>query len=551
MSIRPWRLLFLLLCALSLAAPVAGGLLLLLLEGLAKGHVSLLLAQPGLWHSLGLSLWVAGASTLGALLFTALLLARGEGRPWMRGLRSLLSPLLALPHVAFAIGVAFLLAPSGWLLRLISPALTGFDLPPDWQTLRDPWGLGLILALILKETPFLLLMALSALDPVRVSRQQWLGQTMGFSGPQIWWRLLLPALWPALRLPLYAVAAYGLGVVDLALLLGPDAPAPLAVRLWLWYQDPDLQWRGASASGALLLLALNLLLLAALRLLEWSHGALGKARWLDGRRSLPSPWPERLTRAGVWALLAINLLVLASLLLWSLARRWSFPALWPSEWSGRHWLELLPTLGPLLWQSLWLALLCAGLSLLLAVLALEAQQGRRPHHSQWPLWLICLPLLLPQASLLFGLRLQLDWLGAVDGIGPGWVLWSQLLFVFPYVYLCLHGPYHQFDDRLTRAALSLGASPWRAWWQVKGPLLARPLLFAFGVGAAVSLAQYLPTLLFGAGRVVTITTEAVAIGSGLNRRLAGLYGLLQLLLPLFIYGLVLWLPRRINPALRH
>ncbi|MCY9834556.1 ABC transporter permease [Aeromonas media] len=551
MSIRPWRLLFLLLCALSLAAPVAGGLLLLLLEGLAKGHVSLLLAQPGLWHSMGLSLWVAGASTLGALLFTALLLARGEGQPWMRWLRRLLSPLLALPHVAFAIGVAFLLAPSGWLLRLISPALTGFDLPPDWQTLRDPWGLGLILALILKETPFLLLMALSALDPARVNRQQWLGQTMGFSGPQIWWRLLLPALWPALRLPLYAVAAYGLGVVDLALLLGPDAPAPLAVRLWLWYQDPDLQWRGASASGALLLLALNLLLLAALRLLEWGHGALGKARWLDGRRSLPSPWPERLTRAGVWALLAINLLVLASLLLWSLARRWSFPALWPSEWSGRHWLELLPTLGPLLWQSLWLALLCAGLSLLLAVLALEAQQGRRPHHSQWPLWLICLPLLLPQASLLFGLRLQIDWLGGVDGIGPGWVLWSQLLFVFPYVYLCLHGPYRQFDDRLTRAALSLGASPWRAWWRVKGPLLARPLLFAFGVGAAVSLAQYLPTMLFGAGRVVTITTEAVAIGSGLNRRLAGLYGLLQLLLPLFIYGLVLWLPRRINPALRH
>ncbi|MFM4668478.1 ABC transporter permease subunit [Aeromonas media] len=551
MSIRPWRLLFLLLCALSLAAPVAGGLLLLLLEGLAKGHVSLLLAQPELWHSLGLSLWVAGASTLGALLFTALLLARGEGQPWMRRLRRLLSPLLALPHVAFAIGVAFLLAPSGWLLRLISPALTGFDLPPDWQTLRDPWGLGLILALILKETPFLLLMALSALDPAQISRQLWLGQTMGFSGPQIWWRLLLPALWPALRLPLYAVAAYGLGVVDLALLLGPDAPAPLAVRLWLWYQDPDLQWRGASASGALLLLALNLLLLAALRLLEWSHGALGKARWLDGRRSLPSPWPERLTRAGVWVLLAINLLVLASLLLWSLARRWSFPALWPSEWSGHHWLALLPTLGPLLWQSLWLALLCAGLSLLLAVLALEAQQGRRPHHSQWPLWLICLPLLLPQASLLFGLRLQIDWLGVVDGIGPGWVLWSQLLFVFPYVYLCLHGPYRQFDDRLTRAALSLGASPWRAWWQVKGPLLARPLLFAFGVGAAVSLAQYLPTLLFGAGRVVTITTEAVAIGSGLNRRLAGLYGLLQLLLPLFIYGLVLWLPRRINPALRH
>lgn len=57
----------------------------------------------------------------------------------------------------------------------------------------------------------------------------------------------------------------------------------------------------------------------------------------------------------------------------------------------------------------------------------------------------------------------------------------------------------------------------------------------------MSLAQYLPTLLFGAGMVVTITTEAGAIGSGLNRRLAGLYGLLQLLL---------WLPAWINLVLK-
>lgn len=553
------RILFISLCSLLLAAPLGGGLLLLLAEGVAMGNLRLLLAQPGLWHSAGLSLWIAAASSLGALLFTALLLAQGDGSRWMRALRRLLSPLLALPHVAFAIGFAFLLAPSGWLLRLLSPALTGFELPPDWQTLRDPLGLGLILALILKETPFLLLMALAALEPARVARQQWLGQTMGFGAPQIWWRLLLPALWPALRLPLYAVAAYGLAVVDLALLLGPDAPPPLAVRLWLWYQDPDLLWRGASASGALLLLASNLLLLAGLRLLEWTHLTAGKALFLngkrlEGRRAALSTLARRLIGGGAWALLAINLLVLASLLLWSLTRRWPFPDLLPSQWSGRHWLELLPSLAPLLWQSLLLAVASATLSLLLVILSLEARREHRTDRHAWPLWLICLPLLLPQASLLFGLRLQVDWLGAWwqgSGIGWGWVLWSQLLFVTPYVYLCLQGPYREFDGRLTQAALILGASPWRAWWRIKAPLLARPLLFAFGVGATVSLAQYLPTLLFGAGRVQTITTEAVAIGSGLNRRLAGLYGLLQLLLPLCIYALVIWLPSRINPALRH
>ncbi len=338
-------------------------------------------------------------------------------------------------------------------------------------------------------------------------------------------------------------------MVDLAQLLGPDAPAPLAVRLWLWYQDPDLLWRGATASGALLLLAITALLIALFRLLEWLHQEVGKGCWLDGKRSAPHSFANRLAAGFAFTLITLNLAVLAALLLWSLARRWPFPALWPSQWSGRYWLELLPTLSPLLTTSALLALASGILALVMTVLSLEAQAGRRP----WPLWLICLPLLLPQASLLFGIRLGLDWLAhdsISSGIGWGWVLWSQLLFVFPYAYLCLHGPYRQFDPRITQSALLLGATPWRAWWQVKAPLLARPLLFAFGVGAAVSLAQYLPTLLFGAGRVVTITTEAVAIGSGLNRRLAGLYGLLQLLLPLIIYLLALWLPARINPALK-
>lgn len=540
------------------ALPLLVGVWHLLIAGLAQDHLALLLAQPGLWYSALLSLWIGAASTVGSVLLSALLLAHshhlGQQSQAFALLRRLLSPLLAMPHVAFAIGFAFLLAPSGWLLRLISPSLTGFTLPPDWHTLRDPGAIGLILLLIIKETPFVLLMAIAALDPAKLARQQWLGASLGFSAPQIWWRLLLPALWPALRLPLYAVAAYGVAVVDLAQLLGPDAPAPLAVRLWLWYQDPDLAWRGATASGALLLLAITLVLIAALRLLEWGHQRISKACWLDGQRAAPKPLARRAASCGVALLLLINLAVLAALLLWSLTRRWPFPALWPTQWSSDYWRDLLPSLLPLLQESALLALTSALLALVMAVLSLEMQQrGRR-----WPLWLICLPLLLPQASLLFGIRLSLDTLllkeatgnEITDGIGRSWVLWSHLLFVFPYVYLCLHGPYRQFDQRISQSALLLGASPWRVWWQIKAPLLARPLLFALAVGAAVSLAQYLPTLLFGAGRIVTLTTEAVAIGSGLNRRLAGLYGLLQLLLPLVIYLLALWLPTRINPALK-
>ncbi|UBO75371.1 ABC transporter permease [Aeromonas rivuli] len=535
------RHLILPLTAALLWLPLIAGLLVLLVQARDPEPWLRLWAQPGLGESIWLSLWIASASSLLSLLLVALLLAHSENRSFAL-LRRLLAPLLAMPHVAFAIGFGFLIAPSGWLLRLVSPGLTGLSLPPDWQTLHDPWGLGLIAMLVLKETPFLLLMALGALEPRLLARQQWLGQSLGFRPAQIWWRLILPSLWPSLRLPLYAVAAYGLAVVDLGLLLGPTQPAPLAVRLWRWYQDADLGWRALANNGALLLFGLNLLLLGALRALEGLHLHGGKGWMLNGQRQRAAARFAPALGATLTALLlALNLLVLAALLLWSFTRRWSFPAPWPSQWSGHHWQQAIGDIAQPLAHSAWLALSTAIVALILVVFALEAQRGRRP----WPLWLVCLPLLLPQASLLLGARLGADWLGLP--VGSALVFWSQLLFVYPYLYLCLYGPYRQFDDRLAQAAATLGANPWQVWWRVKGPLLLRPLAFACAVGAAVSLAQYLPTLLFGAGRITTITTEAVAIGSGLNRRLASLYGLLQLTLPLLIYALALRLPRRSNP----
>ena len=73
-------------------------------------------------------------------------------------------------------------------------------------------------------------------------------------------------------------------------------------------------------------------------------------------------------------------------------------------------------------------------------------------------------------------------------------------------------------------------------------MLARPVLTALGVGLAVSVGQYLPTLLIGGGRVETLTTEAVALSSGGNRRLIGAYALLQMLLPVLGFALALLVP---------
>ena len=71
------------------------------------------------------------------------------------------------------------------------------------------------------------------------------------------------------------------------------------------------------------------------------------------------------------------------------------------------------------------------------------------------------------------------------------------------------------------------------------------MLTAAAIGVAVSVGQYLPTLLIGGGRIETLTTEAVALSSGGNRRVVGAMALLQMLLPAAGFALALGLPRLI------
>jgi putative thiamine transport system permease protein len=73
-------------------------------------------------------------------------------------------------------------------------------------------------------------------------------------------------------------------------------------------------------------------------------------------------------------------------------------------------------------------------------------------------------------------------------------------------------------------------------------MLLAPLLAAAAIGFAVSVAQYLPTLLLGGGRVETVTTEAVALAAGGNRRIVGVLATLQAGLPLLVFALAVALP---------
>jgi len=124
------------------------------------------------------------------------------------------------------IGFAFLIAPSGWLVRLAAPLLLG-DAPPDLPIPGDRLGLTLAAGLWLKETPFLLLAVFAGMNQLPVARSLDIARSLGYGPAMAWLKVILPFLYGQLRLPIYAVLAFSLSVVDMALILGPTTPPTL------------------------------------------------------------------------------------------------------------------------------------------------------------------------------------------------------------------------------------------------------------------------------------------------------------------------------------
>jgi putative thiamine transport system permease protein len=457
-------------------------------------------ASSQVWGALGLTLLTGLAASGLACALAAWLLSRYFPGPGWPGLVRRLSPLLAVPHAAFAIGLAFLISPSGWLLRLSSPWATGLQAPPPWQTTQDPWGVGLVLVLVAKEVPFLLWTAATQLqraDVAKTWRQELqVARSLGYGRHTAWWRVIWPQLWPRMRWPMLAVLAYSLTAAWL--LAGTVALASTAV----WHLPRWGRWRAA---------------------------------WTRGDRGQPVAVGQRHGRLALGALLAAYGGVMLALAVGSVSGYWPFPKVLPENFTWGAWRSVWASA-----STVGTTLSLAGASGLTALVWSVAWLECAP--AVWRNALrrfIYLPLVLPPVLWVIGLHgLTLSW-----GMDASWSgLWlAHTLAILPYVLIALTPAYTGFDPRLRQVCASLGHGRAMFLWRVKWPLLRAALTSALAIGMAVSVAQYLPTLFIGAGRFATVTTEAVTLASGAQRSLTAAYAWLQWLLPVAAFALAAWL----------
>ena len=508
--------------ALTVLLLLAWALILALLPALSAAVALDLLLSSRFGYAVALALWVALASTV-----LALALCYAIGKLLLRPKRALgtsLPWLLSVPHAALALGLGLLIMPSGWLARLLA-SIFDWRRPPDIASVNDPYALSLIGALVLKETPFLLwvLHAQWRSQSSLYNRQLHIALSLGYDSNQAWRLLLWPQLLPQLRWALLAVLAYSLGSVEMALIIGPNTPPPLAVLSWQWANDASRQ---AEASIAVLVQVLLLVVAAG-----WLAGY---QRWLTRLRR-----PRRPTSSRAWplpqlpwwrTLLLLYLAIIAALLWAAVSGSWPFPRLLPNNWRFDVVAQSLGSVALL--NSVVLGVGSSALACLVMILWLESSPRSWDRYSASTLFSVVIvpPLLL--SSGLYQLSLRMDAPIGLSTVGLGHCLW-----ILPYSWLVLQPAWRSYDQRYAMLVASLGQRAWRHLLFVKLPILRAPLAAALAVGIAVSVAQYLPTQFLGAGRVATVTTETVTLGASGQRSLAAAYALWQALLPALAFYL--------------
>lgn len=498
-----------------------------------------LFATPGLLSAALLSLVTGLVATVLSLGMTMVFVAAFAGTPILSRLQHLISPLLAVPHAAAAFGLAFLIAPSGYLIRLVAPVF-GIERPPDILIPHDPDGLAMIAGLTIKETPFLFLVTLAALPQVELAAARRLGASFGYGRIAGFVYLLWPALYRQIRFAVYAVIAYSSSVVDVAVILGPNLPGTLATRLVQWMNDPDLSARFLASAGAVLQLAVTLAALLLWLALERSCAML--RRFLaDGGHRFGRDRALRFASLLLVGMIGVSVFAgLALLAVWSLSGLWQFPDLLPHSFTLRSWMAALPRIADPLITTLTTGLASTLIAVLLTIGCLERESQTGRHGGDKSLLLLYLPLIVPQIAFVFGLQILFVGSGSDQRLAA--LVLVHLVFVLPYVFLSFADPWRALDKRYEIIATALGRSRLSVLLAIRLPMLIRPILTAVAVGFAVSVGQYLPTLLIGEGRLSTITTEAVALASGNNRRVIGVYALLQTLLPFLAFAFAALLP---------
>ena len=455
-------------------------------EGAVGGAVW---TQPFFWRVLWFTTWQAGLSTLLTLLVgmpLAWLFARFDF-PGKGLVRALTTIPFVMPTVVVAAAFTSLVGPSGlvndWLMQVFA-----LDTPP-LQLLQTVW---IILLAHVFYNVSVVIRTVGSFWANLSPRYDEAAASLGANPAHRFWRITLPLLLPSVTASGLLVFLFCFTSFGVVLILGGLRFATLEVEIYR--QAVTLFNLPAAALLSLVQMGLTFAVMAVYTRVQRGASLPLSQRPTHATTRPPRSWGEVVLVYGGMAFALLLLLApLASL-------AWQSISLGGDGLTLAYFRELtvnrrgsaffVPPLYAIR-NSLLVALAVMGLSLGLGVISAYLLAGRR----NWLTALLDPIFLLPLGT--SAVTLGLGYVVSMGSLRASLVLIpiAHTLIAAPFVVRTLLPALRSLNPRLREAAASLGASPFRVWWEIDLPLLRPSLIVGAVFAFTISLGEFGATLL--------------------------------------------------------
>jgi len=198
------------------------------------------LTDKGFLSSLKFSLYISFISSIMAVIVGTLLAYLIVKNKHRRGIEEIIYKLpIIVPHSVAALLVYNVLSQSGVLSRILyNLGLIG-DQSQFPTLLFDKKGMGIIIAYLWKEIPFIAMVVYTILNNINDKLEE-VALNLGANRRQVFMYILLPLIMPSIASSFIIIFAFSFGAFEIPYLLGPTNPKVLPVKAYVEYINPDL-----------------------------------------------------------------------------------------------------------------------------------------------------------------------------------------------------------------------------------------------------------------------------------------------------------------------
>ena len=232
-----------------------------------------------------------------------------------------------------------------------------------------------------------------------------------------------------------------------------------------------------------------------------------------------------------------------SSLLWGFSKNWYFPSFFPNSIDIDMFINFYNENKFIVFISIFISVVVSFLSSLLTIIWVELMDILKMKKLYLE-WIIFIPLFIPQISFLIGLQSFIILFNFDSFLIP--LIIIQLFYVIPYSFIILAPSLREIKKDVIRVAASLGKNRFQRLVQIKLPIIMSSFLTSFAIGMLVSFSLYVPVYFIGAGRVTTLTVEALNLALSGSRQDLGVATFFQIIIPILILITVVYFNKKMS-----